>query len=157
MIIDNYQNFLDQIFQQIKKNKIDVSALQLDHLGYQASSDKDYDRLKPEFLEFAKLKKESLVGERRVGIFELNSSLFYQNYKICAIELIAPKKEQKCDSSFEHAEFVIKESFEDFIKKYPQIDWNIEAMKRDIYAKVQLKLPNGLGVKFHRASILQEI
>lgn len=116
MIIDAYKSFLDKLLQNIKDKGIDVSNYDLDHIGYQCSSDEDYDRLKPEFEKNSKSVSENIVGGRRVGIFELNSPLTYGDRKIPAIELVAPKENQKCPSSLEHAEFVIDKDFNSFVE-----------------------------------------
>ena len=70
MLLDNYISFLDLLTGKIRSFGIDVSHLNLDHFGYQASSDQDYDRLKLEFEKIGKLLSEEIVGGRRVGIFE---------------------------------------------------------------------------------------
>ena len=46
MILNNLTPFLDRIFANLKKQNIDVSNFELDHIAYQASSNDDYDNLK---------------------------------------------------------------------------------------------------------------
>lgn len=157
MITDEYKSFLDKLFTKINELRIDVSGLELDHLGYQASSNEVYDQLKPEFLKFGEQVSENIVGGRRVGIFQLKTPLKYEIYTISAIELIAPKEDQICQTNLEHAEFVLKENFESFMKKYPNLSWDISAINQDTFPMIKLKLDTDLQVKFHSTPVLEII
>ncbi|HEC66426.1 MAG TPA: hypothetical protein ENI23_14155 [bacterium] len=152
----NHKKFLDNLFAELKKLNIDVSDATLDHLAYQAMSDEEYDELKPKFMEFAELIREPLVGNRRVGVFKLKKSLKYKKYSIGAIELIAPKEGQEVKSGLEHAEFLLPESLEDFIDRYPDVDWNTRAINRDQFPMLILQLAEHMQVKFPRFPILSD-
>jgi predicted metalloenzyme YecM len=127
----------------------------MDHIGYQTSSNADYDRLKPEFQKIGELLTEDIIGGRRVGIFKLSSSLKYKQYVISAIELIAPKEGQVCPSALEHAEFVIDRDFKSFMSCYPNLTWDTSAINQDFYAMLKLKLGKTTQVKFHRIPVLE--
>jgi len=116
MKIDEYINFLDSWFLEIEKMGIDVAGLPLDHLGYSASSNEEYDKIKLEFLTSGKLFREAMVSGRRVGIFEIFKPLKYKDYLISAVELIEPKTGESRKSGYEHAEFTIDFPFEDLVK-----------------------------------------
>jgi len=154
MILDKFNSFLDTCFEKIEEFGIDISKYELDHIAYQASSDSDYDKLMPEFLKVGKLVKEAIVGGRRVGIFELKDPLKYKSYLIPCIELIAPTKGQKCPSAPEHFEFVIDEKFEDFMKRYPNLDWDVSAIDQPVFPMIKLKLTGYTQVKFHYKPVL---
>jgi predicted metalloenzyme YecM len=155
--LNNYIPFLDQIFANLKQLNLQVKDLELDHLAYQTSSTQEYENLLPQILEKGNLASESIVGNRRVAIIKLNSPLLYQSRQIQVIELIEPKTGHKCHSGLEHAEFVLNCSFDEFLKKYPQIPWDLSAKHRPEFPKLQLKFPDGTGVKFHPQHILKEI
>lgn len=157
MILDNISSFLDTIFQKINEKGIDVSDYELDHIGYQASSNEDYDKTKPQFLEIGELVSEEIVGGRRVGIVKLNTPITYQNRIIPAVEFAAPKDGQNCPSAWEHVELVIKESFDDFIKRYPNLDWDTSAVNQPMFPMVKLRLTDALQVKFHYQPVLEII
>lgn len=157
MILDKYEAFIEGILNNLNKLSIDVSDLEMDHIGYQASSDKEYDDLCKEFNTLGEKVSEKLVGGRRVGIYKLFNPLRFKQYTNTAIELVAPKEGQICSSSLEHVEFVIKESFESFIKKYPAIPWNTTAINRAEFPMVTLKLDNNAQVKFHLEPLLEMI
>lgn len=157
MILDNYVQFIDIIFQKLQENKIDVAAFEMDHIGYQASSDENYDKLKSEFEKLGHRVSENIVGGRRVGIYKLNNPLKYKQYIISAAEVVAPKKDQVCPSALEHVEFVINSSFETFLKKYQNIPWDLTALNQPVFPMVKLKLDKYIQVKFHLTSVLDII
>ena len=155
MILDNYKDFLDKLITYIEKKGIDISKYNLDHFGYQCSSNEDYDKLKPEFEKVAKLVSENIVGGRRVGIFKFNYPYKYKDWNIQAVELVAPKEGQECPSALEHAEFVIDTDFDTLVKKYPNLDWDITAVNQPTFPMVKLKLSDYTQVKFHLQPVLK--
>lgn len=157
MILDNYKVFLDKLLQDVEDKGIDVYKYNLDHFGYQCSSDTDYDNLKPELIKFGEMVSENIVSDRRVGIFKLNTSLEYKNWEIGAIELVAPKEGQECPSALEHAEFVIDTDFDSFVKKYPNLEWDLTAVNQPTFPMVKLKLSDHTQVKFHLQPVLEII
>ncbi len=148
-------NFLDRLFEDLEKVGIDVSNLEMDHIAYKTSSEKEYFDLMPDFLKIGSLVKESIVRERRVGIFKLNKPWYYKDYTISAVELIAPKKDEIIKPGFEHAEFVLNESYKSFMKRTPNLDWDITVMNSDLFSMIKLKLMNNMQVKFHQIPILE--
>lgn len=157
MILDNYESFIKEILQKLNEQGVDVSQLDMDHLGYQASSNENYDKLSVEFDKFGKRVSEEIVGGRRVGIYKLNNPLHFQQYTNTAIELVAPKEGQICPSALEHVEFVLKESFDSFMKKYPNITWDISALNQLDFPMIKLKLNKNTQVKFHLKPVLEII
>jgi len=155
MIKLDHNTFLDAFFQKLNKVKIDVSRYEMDHLGYQASSDEDYDQLKQELQKEGDFLDENLVGGRRVGLFMLKQPLLYKKYSINALELIAPKEEQVCPSALDHAEFIIDEDFESFTQKYPNLAWDKSKMDQPMFPMVSLKLDDNMQVKFHYKSVFE--
>ena len=154
MKIDEYSVFLDLWFLEIEKLGIDVTNLPLDHLGFSASSAEEYDKIKVEFLAAGKLFREAMVSDRRVGVFELFKPLKYEDYLISAVELIEPKAGESRKSGFEHAEFTIDFPFEDLVKKYSGLSWDINNINRPDFPRLKIVLGNGAELKFNRSPIL---
>ncbi|NTU47018.1 VOC family protein [Candidatus Roizmanbacteria bacterium] len=155
MILDNYDDFIKTILHKLKNHGIDVEKLNMDHIGYQASSDEDYNTLKNEFNNFGSLVSEEIVGGRRVGIYKLSQALQFHQYIIPAIELIAPKAGQTCPSALEHVEFVLTESFDSFMNKYPDLHWDTTAINQPGFPMIKIKLGDTIQVKFHLQPILE--
>lgn len=154
MVLDNYETFIKGLLEKIEELGIDVSDLDMDHIGYQASSNDDYDRLRTEFDKLGERLSEEIVGGRRVGIYKLNAPLQYQQYTNTAIELVAPKEGQIFPSALEHVEFVLKETFESFMKRYPGIAWDTSAISQPDFPMIKLKLDKYIQVKFHLTPVL---
>lgn len=155
MVLDNYIPFVEEILKGINNFGLDVSDLNMDHIGYQSSSNEDYDNLKAEFDKIGGLVSEKIVGGRRVGIYKLKEPLRYKQYVSGAIELVAPKEGQLCHSGLEHVEFVIKEDFDAFMKKYPNLPWDTSKVNQPTFPMIKLKLGNTTQVKFHYKPVLE--
>ena len=155
MTLDDCNLFIEKILKEISNLGIDASQLQMDHVGYQTSSDHEYDGLKEEFKKFGEMVSEKIVGGRRVGIYKFFKPLKFKQYVISAIELIAPKKGQVYPSGLEHAEFVLGESFELFMKKYPNLPWDISAINQPDFPMIKLRLAENMQVKFHLTPVLE--
>lgn len=67
MITNSLETFIENILSNLNDLGIDVSKLEMDHFGYQASSKEDYDKLIKEVDTFGEIKSENIVGGRRVA------------------------------------------------------------------------------------------
>lgn len=156
-ILNQYKTFLDNFFVVFDRLGVETGSFAIDHVAYQAASTEDYEKLKPLFVKLGSMVSESVVGGRRVGIVKLDSPLKYGKYTISAVELIEPKKGQVCESDWQHVEFVIDVPLQEFANKHSSVDWDLAAIDRDEFPKVQHNFPNGFGVKFHTESVLEEV
>ena len=157
MLKDEVLAFLDLFTEAVGGTGIDVSHYNLDHVAYQASSSQDYLEKSQEFLSISNLEHEATVGGRRVAVFKLSKPILYKDNTIIALEVIEPKDGQVVKSGWEHAEYVLNESFEKFMAKYSELDWDTSSVDRDVYSHLKLKLSNSLQVKFHQKDILATI
>ena len=155
MILKDYSNFLDSWFSEIEKSGIDISGLPLDHLGYSVASSKEYDTTKKKLMSLGKLIREVIISDRRVSVFQLTNPLNYKDYFTSAIELIEPKKGEKPHSGFEHAEFTLNFSFEEFVEKYPNLAWDVSNINRPDFPRLKLVFDNGMELKFNNTPILK--
>lgn len=151
----DYRSFLDSFFLQIQSSGLDIAGLPLDHIAYQASSTRNYEQKLEKFTPLGDLVSQEIIGGRRVAVFRLTQPLEYKDYQIRALELIEPKEGQICESAFQHAEFVTSKPFEDYLKNYPDIDWDTSSMNRDEFAHLKINFPNGLTLKFLQRPILE--
>lgn len=155
-ILKTANSFLGNITYQVAGLGVKITKHELDHLAYQTNSGKQYDSLKETVAEIGTFVREGMVNGRRVGIIKLKSPLIFEDFKINAFEIIEPKPDQSCDSGFDHIEFVLNGSFQDFLNEYPQVNWDTSAMDRSEFPKITYRLPDGKSVKFHLQSILNE-
>jgi predicted metalloenzyme YecM len=64
--------------------------------------------------------------------------------------LLQPKKGSFYPTGLEHCEFVIPETLDAFIKRYPDVEWDLSAMNKSRNADVRVEFEGGkISVKFH--------
>lgn len=153
----NHIQFLDTVLSLAKDLGIELGNAKIDHIAYQASSEKDYDLRKDKLLIIATLVKEPLVGGRRVGVFKFKKPLMYKDQNIETIELVEPEKGQKFSSGLEHAEYLLDESLEEFMSRYPDVNWNTSSLNRAEFPMLKLKLSKNIRIKFPRYPILRDV
>jgi predicted metalloenzyme YecM len=140
--------FLDNLFADLKKENIDVSNFFLDHVCFRTESEADYLRTKEEFFEVGELLSETLVGGRLIASFKLQRPFIYHDRLIRVIEVPAPKAGSPYPRGFEHAEFAIPISFHQLFELYPSTHFKRPKNPGAFNAEVSLKL-NQSNVKFH--------
>ena len=158
-ILLNPEGFLKNIFENISESGIDVSELELDHICYRVETLEKYLELKKDLLKVWKLLKENLIWWRKISTFKLKNPIIYKNRKIYLLELPSPKEWSYYKEWYEHVEFVIKDSFNDFIDKYSDIKFNKKAINKDRNPDIKIKYTQetwkykNISVKFHHNSL----
>lgn len=148
--------FLDSIFDRIEEIGIDVSTFELDHICYRVDTTENYNRFKLLLEESAHLLVESLIKDRPISCFKLREPINYINRTISVIELPAPKSGSAYEEGYEHVEFVIHSSLEEFLDQYPAVKFDVTGMGKKINPDLRVQL-GGLSVKFHRQGIEEVI
>ena len=151
----NYDAFLDKIFENLDKYKIDVSGYECDHIGVRSASLNDYKNIKQELANVGVMIGEPEVVGRLIAVFKLNRPIKYKNFTIPALELLAPKESDNYQNGPEHLEFVITELFDEFLKKYPDIEFETYRLERKNNPEIKLYFPDKTSVKFHKIDIIQ--
>lgn len=156
IITEGLSEYISERLKELDSLGIDYSKLEMDHFAYQCSSKEDYEEKKESSKRVGELKKEVIVDNRRVAIFENKCPIQIGNYLVSAFELIEPKVGQTTASQLNHIEFIIP-SFDEFQKKYPNVNWDIRAVDRKEFPKLSIQLNNGNSIKFHLKNILEEM
>jgi uncharacterized protein len=156
-VLSDVVGFLDTFTAKVATTGIDISGFNLDHVAYQASTSEDYENRKPDFKSICDYQHVAMIGGRQVAVFRLKNPIMYKGYKVIALELIEPTQGQQCKSAWEHAEYVIDTSFQNFISKYPDLDWDTSSIDRKVYSHLKLRLDEITRVKFHLHDILETI
>ena len=147
-IIGNPTSFLENIFHHLNTININVEKYPIDHICYRTESAAQYFHLKKELNDFCELLTESQINNRPIATFKLPVPIIYKNRKIYLLELPAPKPRSFYPAGYEHVEFVIEESLEQFIEKYSNINFDKKGMSKKINPDVRIKF-DGYSVKFH--------
>lgn len=147
------QSFLDAIFEGLAQRKIDVSKFQADHLCYRVATLQEYELRKVELARIGALLHETVIGGRPIATYKFHTPLEYGNRLIPLIELPAPKKGSPYPSGFEHVEFVINESFESYMARYPDLVFELSGATKKVNPEIRIELDGGLSVKFHHQTL----
>lgn len=152
-IVGDYDLFLKQIVQEIVDAGFDLSDFsQMDHICYRVSSIEDYKTKKSELLQVGRLLGENQVNGRPISTFRLNEPVRFENWRIDAVELPAPKPGVETKAGLEHVELVLFDDKDDFLKKYANKQFDLKAADRGVNPEIGFKLPT-YTVKFHLLSL----
>ena len=144
--------FLDQIFQHLAEDQIEVKDFELDHICYRVETDERYLELKGLLAEHGELLTETEIGGRPISTFKLQVPYQYRNREIHCLELPAPKEGSPYPEGFEHVEFVIGEPFQNFMNRYPNLEFKTKGMQKSVNPEISRKY-TGVSVKFHHHHI----
>lgn len=151
-ILGSPNEFLEKIFENLKKDGIDVFDYELDHICYRVETLERYDLLKKELLELGELLSENIISGRKIAVIKIGEPIIFKDRKIDFIELPQPKDGSFFKESFEHVEFVIDQNLEGFLEKYDNIDFKKDGMMKEINADIVRKYKD-CAVKFHQHSL----
>jgi DNA-binding Xre family transcriptional regulator/predicted metalloenzyme YecM len=151
------RSFLDQLFYELDQAGLDLRTNELDHLCYRVESLERYREMKHSLLgEGHRLLSENTINNRPIAAFELANPIPYKGRNIYCLELPAPKTSSPYPEGFEHAEFVIDESFRAFQQKYPSIVFDTRGVEKAHNPELRLSFGT-LNVKFHHKSLMELI
>lgn len=148
--------FLDQLFQALNNDAVNVEHFELDHICYRVATSERYTELKKELNKRGILLGETQIGGRPIATYRLDQPIHYQERKIYVLELPAPKAGSDYPEGFEHVEFVVDVPLEEFVAKFPHLRFKTKGLNKVLNADVQLQY-DGFGVKFHRQRLEEVI
>ena len=149
---DKAMFFLNNIFEEIESQRIDLSTWKIDHLCYRVSSNKNYEKMKGVMASFSTLLSEAKISGRPISTYKLNEPIVYKNYIIELIEVPAPKMGAQTIEGFEHIEVVTSESFDEIMENYPQLNFETKALSKKINPELVIKFGD-CSLKFHHQSL----
>lgn len=147
------KNFLILLAKTLSMTKFEVDWSCLDHLCYRVSTMGEYSEIKGKLGSLGELLIESTVGERLISTFKLNTPITFNNTEIFIIELPMPKLNNKYATGFEHAEFVISDSFDEIRLANSSIDFDITALGKKINPDLRIEFTSGQSIKLHHQSL----
>lgn len=149
---DKASVFLDKVFSRIKTINFDIKNWPIDHICYRTSSFENYQQMKSFFESVGKLLIESEVNQRPIASYKLYNPIKYKDYTIDVVEVPAPKKDKNTIEGFEHIEFVIDESFEQIMKKYPKLNYDLKGISKTLNPELVIKFTD-CCIKLHHQSL----
>ena len=143
--------FLTRLLQDMAAVGFPVQGLKSDHLCFRVQHMAEYEFYKSVLLKHSQLLTEAMVNGRPICTFKLVEAFQTDSHKVPLVELPAPKPGANYITGFEHAEFVIGESFDLFSARYPHLQF-VHSGKKSLNPELCVKLPSG-QVKFHHHSL----
>lgn len=161
MLINNFEQrihneahtFLGKLDSELAKYSINLDGNQLDHLCYRAGSTQSYESLKKQFSEHGEILISSIIGGREITTFRLAKAIIYKGREISIIELPDVKRGRDYLEGFEHAEFVVTESFEKIIEKHEEINFDKSAVNKTHNPELRIKLARNMSIKLHHVAL----
>jgi uncharacterized protein len=143
----NGEMFFNSLLKDLSHHQIDVQSLKSDHLCFRVQTEQEYVFYKNGLKNQARLLTETIVNGRPIATYKLHQSFNTSIGPIDLVELPFPKPGTEYRTGFEHAEFVIQESFSSFQNRHPKINFTIGGNK-NINPELCLKTASGQA-KFH--------
>ena len=159
MSIPSPTPFLEKLMAHLEPTPGALDHLFLDHLCYRVETVDSYVRLRDKLTTENELLVESLIGGRRISTFKMKTPFPFRGRAIPLLELPEPKSGSFYAEGWEHVEFVTDRPLPDFAEwLVAKLGVASDAIDRSGMAKarnadLRLRLPDGLGVKFHEQSL----
>ncbi len=147
-LIGDYTLFLEKLERELSAIKVDLTQNFCDHLCYRVENLTQYEEMKEKLKTHARLLTEELVNGRPIASFKLHTPLKYKNRQIPLIELPAPKPNSTHTRGLEHAEFVIHESFEDFMLRHQHVHFLTKGMAKTFNPELEIEFKD-CAIKLH--------
>jgi HAD superfamily hydrolase (TIGR01549 family) len=149
--LEQGSHFFEELAQEMLSLGFKKSDLQADHLCFRVATNEEYALTKQFLLEHADLLTEAPVNGRLISTFHLHQPFSSSSGAIPLLELPQPKSGTPYVTGFEHAEFVIKESFAALVSRHPSLSFTHAGPK---ILNPELGLSTRAGqAKFHHHSL----
>ena len=142
-----------------------LSTKEIDHICFRCSSNEEYIDIKSRMTSehIGTLLVEGIIGGRPISTVLLSKPYIYENWSIPCIEITSPKAGKVHQTGLEHIEVVIgndedsfldsKEKLLKFTEQYPQIEFDLKAIDKEVNADVSFTLEGIGSIKFHVKSL----
>ena len=156
-IIGDVTDFVMRIEQSLQVLGIDVSHLELDHICYRTATEDAWNTACSHMSQLGTLLSDAVIAGRPIHTYRLHTPIRVNSRAIHLVELPAPKGRSPYPTGLEHAEFVVDQSLEAFLREHPGILFDTKTIKKSINRDVKLILEPGITVKFHEQSLADVI
>jgi predicted metalloenzyme YecM len=95
---------------------------------------------------------EAEIGGRPISSYKLSSPVIVGSRRIEVVELPFPKQGSQYPTGLEHAEFVLEEDFNIFIRAHPSVVFNLKNASAPINPDIRIQYED-FAVKFHYQSL----
>lgn len=151
-IFDEARRFLDALFKDLEKSRVNLKHWDIDHLCYRVQTLEEYAEASKLFLAIGQLLIESEVNGRMISTYKLFKPINYSGRTIDVIELPAPKLGKQTITGFEHIEVVVDEPLWSLSEQYHHLKQDKGGFHKRFNAELEIIFPSG-ALKFHHQSL----
>jgi predicted metalloenzyme YecM/phosphoglycolate phosphatase-like HAD superfamily hydrolase len=143
--------FLKNLLNELESLGLSVTSMKVDHICFRVETASQYEEYKTLFSSAGLLLAEASVNGRPIATFRMNEAFCIGERVVELLELPAPKEGVEYATGFEHAEFIIKESFDEFSERHRHLQFKKSGNRN---TNPELCLRTKLGqVKFHHVPL----
>lgn len=152
-VIGDYAAFFDDLFNRLISIGIDISGLEMSHLGIKFASFAEYERTRDELKSYSKSFSEEEHNGRPIALMWLKDPLqLPHGCVVDLLELMPPKPNNKYPTGLEHLGVVIGRDLEAFGQKYESVLTGRQDQGL-INKPFYVAFDNGKRVKFYALSM----
>ncbi len=143
--------FMKNLGAQIEVHRLKDDTKSCDHICFRVGSLEEYNSYKTFLEDNGTLLIESLINGRNIATFHLKEAFQSPWGELRTIELPSPKPGTHFETGFEHCEFVISKSLNDFIQERPDLKFK-PYKRKTLNTEIASETLNG-ALKFHNLSL----
>jgi predicted metalloenzyme YecM len=157
-ILADLPGFAEGVLSELESLGIsDIRRREMDHACFRVRTLAEFEKARQAFGQVGKIISEAIIGGRPIVTVLLNDPVPVGAARVPCIEIPAPKTGQDYLTGWEHCEFVISESFANFVQGREALSWDWGGASKSYNAELALRLSYGRSAKFHHQSLLEVI
>lgn len=147
---------LDTVFAELAARGLPADLV-CDHVCYRVATRQRYEELRMALRQEGVLESDAIIAGRPISAFRLFSPYVHNGRSIEALELPAPKPGTDYPEGWEHAEFVVPGTLQDFMLQHSAQNFDIRAINKPLNPEIALRLTPVYQAKFHTQTLLNVI
>lgn len=145
------EDFHRDLVLRLRHLRIPAEDMASDHLCFRVATLGEYEFYKKNLAAHGELLIEAPVNGRPISTFKLHQAFRTEDHLVRLVELPAPKPGVPAPTGFEHAEFIVGESFDRLSARCPDVEWT-RSGRQVLNPELCLKLGDRQA-KFHHQSL----
>mgnify|MGYP000877984588 CR=1 FL=1 len=147
---------LDVVFAELAARGMPTNLV-CDHVCYRVATQQRYEELRTALQAEGVLESDTIIAGRPISTFRLFTPYTYKGRSIEALELPAPKPGTAYPEGWEHAEFVVPGTLQNFMSQHPAQAFDVRALNKPLNPEIGLRLTPAYQAKFHTKTLLDVI
>lgn len=153
LLNEGLKSFERDLSSGIEKNSLNLKYYYIDHICFRTKTLDEYLNIKQKLNLLGNVLISSQIGGREITTYKLRKPLSILGQNVYVLELPAPKAGSKYSTGFEHVEYVIDKSFDDFAQRYPWIEFDWSGASKEHNPELRVKFDKNVSIKFHHDNL----